>query len=238
MPRIDWATKSIKKEYEWVPQIENLLSTPISAPVFKGSASSEYPYEWLVTKWNDGANPNFEISNEHNQLAKDLALFLNDFHGIVLENGPESRRGVPLIYLNDRTRDCIYQLEGEIDVNSTTTLWDELCNIDYWDRDPVWVHGDFLPGNILVKEGRLSSVIDFSDVGVGDPACDLVIAWSLFNHESRLIFKCNLEGIDENTWQRGRGWALSIAAIMLPYYKNTNPVLAKLARRILSQVLA
>lgn len=71
-----------------------------------------------------------------------------------------------------------------------------------------------------------------------NPACDLVIAWSLLNANSRKIFKENLDHIDENTWERGRGWALSIAVIMLPYYKNSNPVLAKLARRIIVQILS
>ena len=78
----------------------------------------------------------------------------------------------------------------------------------------------------------------FSDVGIGDPACDLVIAWSLLNVNSRSVFKQHLQDIDENTWQRGRGWALSIASIMLPYYKDTNPVLAELARRIIENVLS
>jgi aminoglycoside phosphotransferase (APT) family kinase protein len=81
-------------------------------------------------------------------------------------------------------------------------------------------------------------VIDFADLGIGAPACDLVIAWSLLNSHSRRVFKENLEHIDDNTWERGRGWALSIALIMLPYYKNSNPTLAVLARRIIKHLLS
>ena len=99
------------------------------------------------------------------------------------------------------------------------------------------MHGDFLPGNILIQNHRLRAVIDFSDVGIGDPACDLVIAWSLLNPQSRRIFKENLENIDDDTWERGRGWALSIALIMLPYYKYSNPVLVSLAHRTIENVL-
>lgn len=92
-------------------------------------------------------------------------------------------------------------------LQSTTLLWDHLSNIPYWSKAPLWVHGDFLPGNILIQNHSLSAVIDFSDVGMGDPACDLVIAWSLLNANSRKIFKENLQHIDEDTWERGRGWA-------------------------------
>ena len=94
-----------------------------------------------------------------------------------------------------------------------------------------------MPGNILVRSNRLSAVIDFSDVGIGDPACDLIIAWSLLKSHSRRSFRENLENIDDNTWERGRGWALSIALIILPYYKNSNPILATLARRIIENVM-
>ena len=192
-----------------------------------------------MTKWNEGYNPDFEKENEYEQLAKDLADFLKELHGIKLANGPASRRGIPLKTkeLDEETRKGISQLEGEIDIPSVTYLWNKLSNIPYWDKEPVWVHGDFLPGNILVQDNRLSAVIDFADVGIGDPSCDLVIAWSLLNRHSRQIFRENLEQIDDDTWERGRGWALSIALIMLPYYKKTNLVLARLARRMIENVL-
>ncbi|BCA96402.1 hypothetical protein TUM19329_27630 [Legionella antarctica] len=242
LPRIEWApgsiNKSINKEYEWIPKIAKLLKISVSEPVFKGNSEEFYPWFWTVTKWNEGHNPNFEEDKEYEPLAKDLALFLNELHEIKLANGPSSRRGIPLKAkeLDEETKKAIGELEGEIDVQSLTSLWNQLSNIPYWNKEPVWVHGDFLPGNILVQNNRLSAVIDFSDLGIGDPACDLVIAWSLLNSHSRRIFRENLQHIDADTWERGRGWALSIALIMLPYYKNSNPVLATLARRMLEHV--
>lgn len=239
LPRIEWEpgsiNKSINKEYNWLPKIAHCLKTPISEPIFKGNPDVNYPFPWLIAKWHEGHNPAFEKADEYHLLAKDLAHFLNEFHRINLPNGPASRRGIRLKdnVLDQTTRKAISQLEGEIDTPLITSLWDKLSTIPYWDKDPVWVHGDFLPGNILMQNNRLAAVLDFSDVGMGDPACDLVIAWALLNSTSRQIFKDHLENIDDNTWERGRGWALSIALIMLPYYKHTNLVLTTLARRMI-----
>lgn len=241
LPRIEWTpgsiNKSIDKEYEWIPKISRFLEVPISEPLFKGNPDNSYPWFWTITKWNEGHNPDFEQEKEYQLLAKDLAYFLNELHGIRLANGPFSRRGVPLKELNEETTKAIGELEGEVDIQSVISLWNQLSNIPSFCQDPVWVHGDFLPGNILAQNNRLSAVIDFSDVGIGDPACDLVIAWSLLESHSRGVFRENLENIDDNTWERGRGWALSIALIMLPYYKNSNPTLATLARRMIENVL-
>ncbi len=241
LPRVEWQPgsidKSINKEYEWLPKLARFLKIPISEPIFKGKPNHSYPWSWLVTKWNEGHHADFEKEMEYEWLAKDLADFLNQLHAIKIPNGPGSRRGVPLKEVDLETRKAISQLNEEIDIASVTLLWDQLLNTSYWDKESVWVHGDFLPGNILIQENHLSAVIDFSDVGMGDPACDLIVAWSLFKPNSRRTFRENLANIDENAWQRGRGWALSIALIMLPYYKNTNPVLTLLARRMIENVL-
>ena len=243
LPRVEWEPgsneKSIDKEYEWIRKIATCFKTPISEPIFKGHSTEFYPWSWIVAKWNDGDNPAFEKNNEYQLLAKDLACFLNDLHRISLANGPTSRRGVPLTSsdLDAETRQAISELEGEVDIASVTSLWDRLIRVPAWNKAPVWVHGDYLPGNIVIQNNRLAAVIDFSDLGIGDPACDLIIAWSLLNSQSRNVFREHLENIDDDTWERGKGWALSIAVIMLPYYKNSNPTLATLAGRMIEQVL-
>jgi aminoglycoside phosphotransferase (APT) family kinase protein len=236
LPRLDGAAKNINKEYEWVPKLAEQLEIPISKPLFKGKPNEYYPSSWLVVQWLEGHNPIFEKENEHHQLAKDLAYFLNDLHRVKLSQGPSSRRGVPLCQLDEETKKALDALKKEMDIRDITALWNELSTIPSFDQNPVWIHGDFLPGNILVQHNRLNSVIDFSDVGLGDPACDLVIAWSLLKPHSRRIFREHLENIDDNTWERGRGWALSIALIMLPYYKHSNPILASLAKQMIENV--
>ena len=238
LPRLIGADSNINKEYLWLPQLANFLSIPISVPLFKGHATDFYPSNWMISQWNFGSNPVFEVENEYGGLAKNLADFLNQFHQIPLPNGPQSRRGLALNVVDDEMRISIAQIHEECDIKRITEIWNNALLIPGWSKEAVWVHGDFLPGNILVKHNRLSAVLDFSDVGMGDPACDCVIAWALMNNKSRIVFKNHLKGIDENTWIRGRAWALSIAVIMLPYYRRTNPVLVALAKRVIDQILS
>jgi aminoglycoside phosphotransferase (APT) family kinase protein len=101
----------------------------------------------------------------------------------------------------------------------------------------VWLHSDLAPGNLLLVDGQLKAVIDFGGVGLGDPACDLPVAWNLLAAQQRPLFRTALR-VNEATWQRGRGWALAIALVQLPYYQHTNPVLASSARHVIREVLA
>ncbi|MBP2616236.1 aminoglycoside phosphotransferase family protein [Chryseobacterium jejuense] len=241
LPRIEWVegtvNDTIEKEFKWIPLLSKLVDVSLGEPVFKGEADENYPWSWTIATWNEGDNPDFEKENEYNVLAEDLADFLNSLHTIKLSGGPWSRRGVPLQAQDVDTRKAIAELKAEIDVRAVTELWNQLLETPQWNQDPLWVHGDLLPGNILIRDNRLTAIIDFSDLGIGDPACDLIIAWSLFNHSSRQVFRNYLQYIDEDTWKRGKGWALSIALIMLPYYKYSNPFMASLAERMIANIL-
>jgi aminoglycoside phosphotransferase (APT) family kinase protein len=122
------------------------------------------------------------------------------------------------------------------DTRGVTEVWETALNAPVWHGPPVWIHGDLQSGNLLVDGGRLSAVIDFGGLGVGDPACDLMIAWTLFTGESRDVFRAALT-VDNATWARGRGWALSVALIALPYYLHSNPVMVASARHAIDEVL-
>jgi aminoglycoside phosphotransferase (APT) family kinase protein len=124
-----------------------------------------------------------------------------------------------------------------LDTDALTAAWNAALRAPAWHGPPAWTHGDLLPGNLLVHSGRISGVIDFSCLGVGDPACDLIVAWALFSAQARAIFRAALS-VEDATWARGRGWALSIGVIALPYYQDTNPVFAATARRMIAEVLA
>src|SRR5439155_12122997 len=120
---------------------------------------------------------------------------------------------------------------------AVTAAWEAALQAPAWSGPPVWIHGDLIPVNLLIREGKLSAVIDFGALGVGDPACELQTAWNFLSAETRDVFREALE-VDDATWARGRGWALSIGLVALPYYHITNPVLAGIGRRAIHEVLA
>jgi aminoglycoside phosphotransferase (APT) family kinase protein len=238
LPRIESAAASIHKEYTWVPQLASCLPISISEPCFQGKPDESYPWPWLVGKWHEGYNPVFEKETEYELLAQDLAGFLNQLHGIrLVGNEPMASRGTYVGYLELETRKAIQQLQDEVALAPAIALWEELLLVPSWPQEPVWVHGDLLPVNILVQNNRLGAVIDFADMGLGDPACDLIIAWGLLGPSSRKVLRDNLQGLDTAAWERSKGWALSIALIILPYYKNSNLGLVAIARRIIHNVL-
>ncbi len=233
LPRIDWAIEDIDKEFEWLPKIAPFLPVPISTPIAKGTPTQDYRCPWSVYSWLEGSNP--IASDLSESFIHDLIGFIQALHRINLPHGPISNRGVPLKGRDVETRKAIQELEGMIDTPSVVRLWEKALKVPQWSKPPVWIHGDLSSGNVLIKNSRLSGVIDFGNLGVGDPACDLMIAWNLLPSNMRQIFLTGL-GIDVATWERGRGWALSVALIQLPYYKDTNPTLADNARHVIQEI--
>lgn len=234
LPRIDWAVKDVEKECEWLPKIAPFLPIAIPLPLAKGVPTEDYPRPWSVYNWLEGSNP--VVAQISDLLTNDLISFIRALHKADLPNGPISTRGVPLEKQDAETRKALQALDGIVDVRTLTAIWDTALQAPKWSKLPVWVHGDLSPGNLLIQNGRLSAVIDFGNLGIGDPACDLIIAWNLLPGHLRCAFREGLE-IDDATWQRGRGWALSVALIQLPYYKDTNPTLANSARHVIQEIL-
>jgi aminoglycoside phosphotransferase (APT) family kinase protein len=144
---------------------------------------------------------------------------------------------MPLNMLDRETRAAIEAARGAIDSDAAMAAWERSLQAPAWDGRPVWIHGDLLRPNLLVDRGRLCAVIDFGGVGVGDPATDLIPAWSVFGEPGREAFRSLLD-IDEGTWDRARGIALHQAALVVPYYAETNPRFATLSKRAIEQILA
>ena len=240
LPRVEWTTGQVEKDLRWLPELAPHLPLAIPVPLARGAPSPVYPWSWGVYRWLEGESANaadFDMSG----VAGDLARFLGALHAIDPDGLPEGRsdssRGVPLARRDASTRAAIAQLEGEIDVAAATAVWEDAVRTPPWDGPPVCIHGDLLPGNLLVAEGRLSAVIDFACLCAGDPACDLMAAWTVLSADVRGAFRAPLRA-DDAAWSRGRGWALSFGLIALPYYRDTNPGLAGDARRAIAAVLA
>lgn len=237
LPRIDWAVSAVSKEYAWLSKLAPFLPYPVPTPLAKGIPTEEYPWPWSIYNWLDGTNPKVDQLEYPFKLTEDLASFLRALHSIPIpDDGPTSTRGVPLEKQDKDVRIALKQLEGMIDVKTATQIWERVLKAPKWTKPPVWIHGDLSPGNLLLQDGRLSAVIDFGLCGVGDPACDLVIAWNLLPASMRPHFKNALK-VDDATWERGKGWALSNALIALPYYKETNPTLANSARHVIKELI-
>jgi aminoglycoside phosphotransferase (APT) family kinase protein len=242
LPRTLEVTREVEKEHRWLPILAPLVPLAIPLPLGKGAPDEGYPWHWSVYRWLEGETATIERISDPDQAASELARFIAALERIDPVDGPPPGRhnfgrGVPLAMRDERTRAAIVSLEGTLDTVAVTEAWDVSLRAPSWGEPPVWIHGDLLPNNLLVDQGRLSAIVDFGGLGVGDPACDMLGAWSLFSGQARVAFRAQLS-VDEATWIRGRGWALSVALIALPYYRSTNPEFAALAMHMIDEVLA
>jgi aminoglycoside phosphotransferase (APT) family kinase protein len=241
LPSAEAYTGQVEKEHRWLPRLAPLLPLPIPVPLAMGSPADGYPWHWSVYRWLEGENATIERIADLHQFATTLAQFLAALQRIDPAGGPPPGphnffRGAPLAIYDTETRDAIAALQGKIDTDAVTEVW-EVALETTWHDPPVWLHGDVSATNLLIKKGRLRTVIDFGCSGVGDPACDLTIAWTLFSGESREAF-CAALPVDSATWARGRGWALWKGLITLAEHINTNALETGKARRVIDEVLA
>lgn len=239
LPRIHWATKQAAREAAWLPKLAPHLPLAVPVQLAMGHPAEGYPFDWSVCTWLPGENADGTIE-DLDRAAVDLAAFVKALRRIDTKGAPPRpphARGGPLVEGDEQVRRSIAQLGDRIDGDAALRSWEESLSAPAWRREEVWVHGDLLPGNLLVDDGRLSAVIDFGGLNVGDPACDLQPAWSMFAGDSRRRFRSELE-VDEASWLRGRGWALYQAVSALPYYWDSNPEMIRQARGALAQVLA
>jgi len=242
LPRRDVNERSLRSERRWLPRLAPHLPLAVPTPVADGRPGFGYPFEWSVYGWLEGEAADQEPITDLAQAAADLAEFISALQSIDPSGGPDpgphnAFRGVPLTRRDESTRASIDALRHEIDAEAVTALWDEALAAPDWHRPPVWHHGDLDIRNLLVTEGRLSGVIDFGCLGLGDPACDVAVAWKVLPAKERDAFRRTL-AVDDATWTRAGGWVLSQAVNALSYYTvETNRVLVLEARRWLAEVL-
>lgn len=242
LPRTESAARQIDKEQRWLPVLAPDLPLAIPAPVAVGRAGEGYPLVWSVYRWILGDNATLEHLKSPADAALRLAQFIRALQHIDTTNAPlpgahNFGRGVPLAERDTATRKAIAACDGLIDTAAATVAWEAALEAPAWHQPPVWIHGDLQSGNLLAVDGKLSAVIDFGGLAIGDPACDLLPAWNLFSGTARHVFRDALD-VDDATWARGRGWALSVSVIALPYYLHINPTLADISRRAINAVLS
>lgn len=240
LPRIDYAERQIDKEYCWLSKL-GPLPLAIPEPVALGEPQDGFPWRWAAYRWITGETAAPERLRDMREAGQTLGQFVKALQGRDASGGPPAGeatrgRGLPLAARDGRVRESIDALGDEYDVRVLHAAWDKALATPVFAGNPVWIHADLHEGNLLQVDGRLTAVIDFGLAGVGDPAADLTPAWTFLPAEARRPFRDDIM-TDEDTWARGRGWALSIAVIALAYYLHSNPTLVTMSRRTIAAVL-
>lgn len=215
LPSAEGYAEQAAKESAWLPRLAPQLPFEVPVPLAVGQPGEGFPWLWSVYQWIDGEPVTRAIDKV--ALAHDVASFINALQSIDAADGPPpgqhsfARGADPMEAYGADARRYVDKLAGVVDARAAHAVLDAAAESRA--VTSVWAHGDIAVGNLLVRDGRLSAVIDFGSSAVGDPSCDLVFAWVFLDGESRAAFR-SLVQVDEATWSRGRAWALWKAAVL------------------------
>ena len=233
LPRREDPTAAGGRELEWLPSLAPLLPLEIPVPIAQGHPTAAYPWFWDVHTWVPGETARVEDIDAV-QAARDLGAFVAALQRVDPAGAPPGR-GIPLRQRDVEMRGWFARFRGD---PAAAKAWQRALDAPAWDGPPVWHHGDLDARNWLVRDGRIRAVIDWGSMGIGDPACDVMVAWKLHSPEARDAFLAALP-TDEATWARARGWAVSQAVAALAYYTpENNPSLYHEAQRWLDLALS
>lgn len=233
LPVIEWSVGNEDRIRPWLPWLKDRLSTQVPVPKFYGEPDCGYPHSWTIYPWIAGEPQSFGMNDR--QTALDIAVFLKDLRSQPTEGVPPAGRSPHA--LDADVRKCLNQLTEADHRDKLVSIWDEMMETPAWDgSDAVWMHGDVAPGNLLFKDGRLVAAIDWSGLGVGDPASDLQVAWNFFGPEGRAVFREAML-VDDEVWSRARARAFAQASFQLPYYRHSLPTLAQQAKYVFAEIL-
>jgi len=232
---------AVDKEHRWLPALAPQLPLPIPVPLAKGVAGLGYPYSWSVYQWLGGEPARADRISDPIRFATELAGFLTALRHIDPADGPRPGkhswfRGGTLRTYDGEFQSALSKLDGHVDADLAREIWKSALEAR-WDGVESWFHGDVAEGNPLLNDGQLAAVIDFGTCGVGDPACDLAIAWTLLTAEGRRAFRERLSA-GEAEWSRGRGWALWKTLATCAYTLGNDDEEAAGARRILGEIFS
>ncbi|MFI6094400.1 aminoglycoside phosphotransferase family protein [Lentzea sp. NPDC051213] len=234
LPRIEWAKDQAERDFVTVPRLAPHLPVAIPEPLELGDPTEHYPYRWSVVRWLDGDISTIDAVNR--DTATRLAEVVRSLNEIDAAGEPWTtyRGRLDRSDSDERVRSAIAELGGD---PRLLALWQETLDAPHWDRPARWLHADLHAGNLLFTEGELTGVIDWGSAGAGDPAADLMTAWLFLDERGRKEFRRELAEFDDATWVRAQGWALALAVLALPYYRETNKFLAGIAKHTLTQLV-
>jgi aminoglycoside phosphotransferase (APT) family kinase protein len=248
LPRRELAVQLARHEQRWLPELAARLPVPVPAPVRTGTPGEGYPWPWSITPWYEGVRAMDVPPAARVPVATRLAEFLVRLHIPAPPDAPHNPvRGVPLSHRDEVVRERLDDLEtGGARVGELRGSWATAVALPAWAGPPIWLHGDLHPANLLLTDragGRpveLAAVLDFGDVTGGDPATDLAAAWLMFDAAGRAVFRAAVDslagGVDRDTWERARGWALCMASAMAASSDDV-PRFREMGWQVLEQVL-
>ncbi|BCJ69129.1 aminoglycoside phosphotransferase family protein [Polymorphospora rubra] len=235
--------RAVEKEHRWLPVLAPRLPLPVPVPLAKGGPGAGYPYSWSIYRWLDGGTATVDRIADPVRFAADLAGFLAALRSVDATGGPRPGihnwfRGGTLRTYDKQFERAVAELAGHVDVGPARQIWADALDAR-WDGVDRWFHGDVAEGNLLLHDGQLAAVIDFGTCGVGDPACDLAVAWSLLTADGRQVFRGRLS-VDADSWARGRGWALwkTLVTCSYTYEDPEDAEDFASARRILGEIFS
>ncbi len=237
LPRIGWAVDNVAKEQRWLPVLAPQLPLAVPRPVAEGAATEEFPYPWGVVEWLPGEMATLDVLDDPVRAARDLAAFVQALRSVDATGGPRHARGASLRHGDRMVRAGLAGVGDEVDVEALLAVWSDAMAAPEHDGPPTWFHGDLSCLNVLAVDGRVRGIIDWGTCGVGDPAIDLIVAWSLLPPGMpREVYREAL-GVDDAEWARGMGWVVT-GVFGIPYYRYTNPVLVADKVQAIEAVLA
>lgn len=229
MPRIVGAAASAEWEHLWLPKLATYLTTAIPTPVGLGQSGAGYPWHWTVVPWIEGQTPTPETFDPE-EWAVSLGTFVRELRSVPGMSGPvkSQGRGAPLASLDEWVRTWTARADtSEVDPQAVLAVWRDALDAPAWDGEAAWFHGDLHEGNLLVRDGRLSAVIDWGAAGRGDPAVELNAMWGYLPASVAELYRRTVD-LDEAAYRRARGFALAPAISGWTYYRDTAPHLSAL----------
>jgi aminoglycoside phosphotransferase (APT) family kinase protein len=224
LPRTPRHTGQVEKDLTWMPRLAPHLPLAVPEPLAAGTPTGDYPFTWGVYRWLPGTTFRLDQLDDPQAGARRLADFLHHLQQIDTTGAPTPpdspfSRGTPLAARDSLFREAVDQLRDDFDTGLVLAAWEQSLAADTWTGPPRWIHGDLMPGNVLIADGRLTAIIDFGTAWAADPAADILAAWHLWRGPTRQAFRDALD-TDDDAWVRARGWTLSLAMIALPYYRT------------------
>jgi aminoglycoside phosphotransferase (APT) family kinase protein len=237
LPRRALGAAHTEREHRWLPLLAPHLPLPVPVPLGQGMPGEGYPWRWSVCRWLRGETAAVAAVSDPGQAAAALAGFVAALRAVDPAGGPDSEfRGVPLAARDADVRAAVAALDGVLDPTPVLAAWHAAVAAPVWWGRGVWMHGDLHPANLLVHRGRLSGVLDFGLVAVGDPACDVMAAWTFLPAPARERFRAALPA-GEAVWARAQGWALDFG-LRCAVHAAGDPVLGGIGRRTVREVAA